>query len=258
MVALLGVAVLALGVWASRPLSAPPEVRFDITTPEVAEPFFLPSVALSADGRQILFVADSDGQPHVWLRAINSVSARPLAGTGGAFFPFWSPDGRSIAFYADGFLKRLDLDGGLVRILAKAVVGIGGTWSRDGVILFVRNPASAIARVSAEGGPAVNATRLDTGQVGHTFPHFLPDGRHFLYYVAGAQDSRGIHVGQVDGSSSRRLLDADAGGVYTNGHLLFIRQTTVFAQQFDAERIELKGARFKSPTECTVRGACSR
>jgi eukaryotic-like serine/threonine-protein kinase len=244
-VTLLGVVVLVLGVRSSRRLPALPEVRFDITTPEVADPFFLPSVALSPDGRQILFVADSDGQPHVWLRAINSVSARPLAGTGGAVFPFWSPDGRSIAFYADGFLKRLDLDGGLVRILAKAVVGIGGTWSRDGVILFVRNPASAIARVSAEGGPAVNATRLDTGQVGHTFPHFLPDGRHFLYYVAGAQDSRGIHVGQVDGSSSRRLLDADAGGVYTNGHLLFIRQTNVFAQEFDAERLELKGSPFQ-------------
>ena len=244
-VALLGAAVLVLGVWSSRRLPAPPEVRFDIITPEVADPIFLPAVALSPDGRQILFVADSDGQPQVWLRAINSVSARPLAGTGGAFFPFWSPDGRSIAFYADGFLKRLDLDGGLVRILAKSVAGVGGTWSRDGVILFVRNPASAIARVSAEGGPAVNATRLDTGQVGHTFPHFLPDGRHFLYYVAGAQDSRGIHVGQIDGSSSRRLLDADAGGVYTNGHLLFIRQTNVFAQEFDAERIELKGSPFQ-------------
>ncbi|PYS32191.1 MAG: hypothetical protein DMG14_35180, partial [Acidobacteria bacterium] len=162
------------------------------------------TVALSPDGRQILFVADSDGQAHVWLRAIDSVAARPLAGTGGAVFPFWSPDGRSVAFYADGFLKRLDLDGGLVRTLAKATVGVGGTWSRDGVILFVRNPASAIVRVSAEGGSVVEVTRLDAGQVGHAFPHFLPDGRHFLYYVTGAPDSRGIHVGQLDGSPSRR------------------------------------------------------
>ncbi len=245
LVALLGVAALAWGVWSSRRLPAPPEVRFDIATPEVADPFLLPSVALSADGRQILFVADSDGQPHVWLRAIDSVSARPLAGTGGAAFPFWSPDGRSVAFYADGFLKRLDLDGGLVRTLAKATVGVGGTWSRDGVILFVRNPASAIVRVSAEGGPVVDATRLDAGQVGHSFPHFLPDGKHFLYYVAAAPDSRGIHVGQLDGSSSRRLVDADAGGVYTNGHLLFIRQTNVYAQAFDAERLELRGNPFQ-------------
>ena len=148
-VLLLGAAVLALGVWSSRPVPPPPEVRFDITTPEAADPFLLPSVALSRDGRQILFVADSDGQPHVWLRAVNSVTARPLAGTGGAHYPFWSPDGHSVAFYADGFLKRLDLDGGLVRTLAKVVVGIGGSWSEDGVILFVRNPASAITRISA-------------------------------------------------------------------------------------------------------------
>ncbi len=244
-VLLLGAAVLALGVRSSRPVPAPPEVRFDITTPEAADPFLLPSVALSRDGRQILFIADSDGQPHVWLRAINSVTARPLAGTGGAHYPFWSPDGRSVAFYADGFLKRLDLDGGLVRTLAKVVVGIGGSWSEDGVILFVRNPASAITRVSADGGPAVDVTRLDAGQVGHSFPHFLPDGEHFLYYVAAAPDSRGIHVGQLDGSSSRRLVDADAGGVYTNGHLLFIRQTNVFAQALDAERLELRGSAFQ-------------
>ncbi len=244
-VLLLGAAVLALGVWSSRPVPAPPEVRFDIATPEAADPFLLPSVALSRDGRQILFIADSDGQPHVWLRAINSVTARPLAGTGGAQYPFWSPDGHSVAFYADGFLKRLDLDGGLVRTLAKVVVGIGGSWSEDGVILLVRNPASAIARVSADGGPAVDVTRLEAGQVGHSFPHFLPDGKHFLYYVAAAPDSRGIHVGQLDGSSSRRLVDADAGGVYTNGHLLFIRQTNVFAQALDAERLELRGSAFQ-------------
>ena len=244
-VALLGVVMVGLGVWSRRPVPAPPEVRFDITTPEVAGPVFLSSVALSADARQLLFVADSDGQPHVWLRSIDSVAARPLAGTGGAMFPFWSPDGRSLAFYADGFLKRLDLDGGLVRTLAKATVGVGGTWNRDGVILFGRNPASAIVQVSAEGGPTVDVTRLDAGQVGHAFPHFLPDGRHFLYYVTAAADSRGIHVGQLDGSASRRLVDADGGGVYTNGHLLFIREANVLAQAFDAERLALRGSPFQ-------------
>ena len=243
-VAFLSLVLLALGVWSSRRLVAPPEVRFDITTPEVPDPLSLSSVALSPDGRQILFVADSEGQPHVWFRAINTVSARPLAGTGGAAFPFWSPDGHSIAFYADGLLKRLDLDGGLVRTLARATVPVGGTWNRDGTILFALNPASPILRVSAEGGPTVDVTRLDSGQVGHTFPYFLPDGQHFLYYVAGAPDSRGIHVGRLDGSS-QRLVDADGGGVYTNGHLLFIRHANVFAQAFGADRLELKGSPFQ-------------
>ena len=133
----------------------------------------------------------------------------------------------------------------------KRPVGFGGTWSRDGVILFVRNPASAIARVSAEGGPAVDVTtRLDAGQVGHAFPHFLPDGKHFLYY-----HDRWPGLARNPRRAARWLVVAPpasmpmAGGVYTNGHVLFIRQSNVLAQPFDAERLELKGnGHFKSPT----------
>jgi Tol biopolymer transport system component len=241
-VAVLALAAAGLYVWATRPVPVPAEVRFDIATPDLAVPPSLTSVSISADGRQILFVADVDGQPHVWIRDIDSVVARPLAGTGGAYNPFWAPDGRSIAFYADGFLKRLDLDGGLVRTLGKALIGVGGSWSRDGVILFVRNPASAIVRVSAEGGESTPATRLEPGHIGHSYPHFLPGGQHFLYYVAAGPDARGIHVGSVDGSTSRRLLDTDGAGVFTKGHLLFVRQRSVFAQAFDTQRLVLEGS----------------
>ena len=123
-----------------------------------------------------------------------------------------------------------------MRTLARATVGVGGTWNRDGVILFVSNPATVIDRVSAEAGATAPVTRLDAGHVGHAFPHFLPDGRHFLFYVTGPPDVRGIHVGQLEGGPSRRLLDADAGGVYANGHLLFIRQTNVLAQRWSCRR----------------------
>jgi Tol biopolymer transport system component len=202
-------------------------------------------VAVSADDRQVLFVANYEGQPHVWSREVDQVSARPLPGTGGATFPFWSPDSRSVAFHADGYLKRLDLDGGLVRILANATVGLGGSWNRDGVILFVRNPASAIARVSADGGDVTEVTQVEAGQVGHAFPHFLPDGTHFLFYVTAGPESRGVHLGQLGEAPSRRLLDADGGGVYANGHVLFVRQDGVYAQAFDAERLELAGRPFQ-------------
>jgi Tol biopolymer transport system component len=245
-VAVLGLLAAAIGAWAIRPVPARPEERFDIVTPAAPDQLFLASVALSPDRRTLLFVAESDGQPFLWFRALDSVVARPLPGTGGAFHPFWSPDSRSIGFFsAEGQLKRLDLDGGLVRTLTKATVGVGGDWNRDGVILFAPSPASPISRISANGGPPVALTRLGQGQAAHAFPHFLPDGRSFLYYVTAGPDTRGIYLGHLDGAPPRRLLDADAGATYTNGHLLFIRQTRVFAQAFDADRLELNGSPFQ-------------
>ena len=125
---------------------------------------------------------------------------------------------------------------------------MGGTWNRDGLILFPTSPAAPISRVAAEGGPISSVTMVSAGQVGHAFPQFLPDGRHFLYYAAGAPDARGVYVGQTDGSPSRRLIDADAGSAYTSGHILFIRRGTVYAQGFDAERLELAGSPFEVAT----------
>ena len=244
-VAILSLFVVTLVVRNRRPVSAPAEVRFDTITPAVSDPFDLSSLAVSADGRQLLFVANADGQPHVWLHALDSSTSRPLRGTGGASFPFWSPDSRSIAFYADGVLKRLDLDGGLVRTLTKATAGAGGTWNTSGVILFVANPASPISRLSADGGTAADVTRLERGQAGHSFPHFLPDGQHFVYYVTANPESRGIYLGQLDGSPSRKVLDADPAAVYASGHLLYVRSAAVFAQAFDINRLELTGSPFQ-------------
>jgi eukaryotic-like serine/threonine-protein kinase len=224
--------------------TAPAETRFDVATPG-SDPLDLTAVAVSADGRQLLFVANSEGQPTTWLRSLDSVAARPLAGTGGSSYPFWSPDGRSIGFFANGGLHRLDLDGGLVRELTKATFGVGGTWNRDGVILFSHNPASGIWRVNADGRGLSEVTRLEPGHGGHSFAHFLPDGKHFIYYVAAATSVRGIYIGALDGSASKRLLDADSSAVYNNGHLLFFRQATLLAQPFDVEALELKATPFQ-------------
>ena len=243
-VAVLLLVTVALAAWATRAMPAPAEVRFNIDTPGVSDPLDLASLAVSPDGLNVAFVAAVDGQPHVWVRSLDSVVSRPLTGTAGASLPFWSPDSGSVAFYADGSLKRIDLAGGLVRVLGKALFGFGGAWNRDGAILMVQSPASPILRTSADGTTPVEITRLDGKQMGHAQPHFLPDERHFLYFVQGTPDVRGAYVGQLDEPGTRRLFDADSAGVYISGHLPFVRRATLFAQPFNLSRLEPAGEPF--------------
>jgi Tol biopolymer transport system component len=193
-----------------------------------------------------VFEAASDGS-RLWLRTLSSTTARPLPGTEGATYPFWSPDGRSVGFFADGKLKRTDIDGGYVQTLAAATTGRGGTWNSGGVILFApSNNNRPIYRIPAGGGEPVAVTKLDPPrQAGHNSPQFLADGNHFLFYVSGQVS--GIYLGQLDKSESRRLFDVDSntGAVYArSGQLLFIRQGTLFAQNFDLKRFIMSGDAF--------------
>jgi len=166
-----------------------------------------------------------------------------LAGTDGGIHPFWSPDSRSIGFFADGKLKRIDIDGGTVHRLASAINGRSGAWNRDGTILFAPSGVSSLFSISASGGEPAAVTRLEPPQQGsHGFPQFLPDGGHFLYSVQGNSDIRGVYIGQLGGSEARHLLDADTSAVYvSSGQLLFVRQGTLFAQNFDPVQMELSG-----------------
>jgi len=215
-----------------------PEMRVEITTPPTTDQV---SLALSPDGQKLAFVASSDGRPKLWLRSLATGSAQPLEGTDGASFPFWSPDSRSIGFFADGGLNRIDMDGGSRRRLASVPVAAGGTWSRDGVILFPTVPDSPIFRVPAGGGKAELVPGAQPGQPGHRFPQFLPDGRHFLYYVVeGAAGS--VYIGTLDGLERQRLLDADAAAVFVPpARVLFVRAGMLFAQRFDPGRQQLEG-----------------
>ena len=214
-----------------------PEMRVEITTPPTTDPV---SLALSPDGMKLVFVASSDGRPLLWLRSLVSGEARPLQGTDGASFPFWSPDSRSVAFFTDERIKRLDLDGGSPRNLALAPVGAGGTWGADGTILFPQVPDSPLFRVSADGGLALPLPVVETERgPGHRFPQLLPDGRRFLYYVA---ESRAVYAGAIDRPERQRLFDADAAAVFVPpGEVLFIRAGTLFAQRFDPVGLELLG-----------------
>ena len=218
-------------------------MRVDIATAPTTDPV---SLAISPDGQKLVFVAISDGRSRLWLRSLSSGAARPLEGTDRASFPFWSPDSRSVAFFADGSLQRIDIDGGSIAVLADAVLGRGGAWNRDGDVLFAAGPAGPILRISDAGGEPASVTRVETpAQVGHAFPQFLPDGRHFLYYVLGSPEASGVYIGELGGSETKRLLPADAAAVYApSGHLLFIRRSTLYAQDFDAVQQELTGNPF--------------
>jgi serine/threonine protein kinase/Tol biopolymer transport system component len=238
--AIITLVVLLAAAWMFRPVGAVPEMRLDITTAPTAEPL---SMAISPDGRRIVFVATADdGRSRLWLRPLNSV-AQPLLSTDGASYPFWSPDGRSIGFFSDGRLKRLDLEGGSVQTLAAAWPN-GGTWSPDGTILFAPTPAGPLVRIPAAGGDAVPLTKIDVRSASSSlrFPRFLPDGRRFLFYTQGSQETQGIYLGSLDSESTRRLTAADTNGDYLpSGWLLFIRRGALVARRFDPSTGNLSG-----------------
>ena len=174
-------------------------MRVEITTPATDAPL---QFALSPDGRSLVFVASGDGPSRLWLRPLDQTEARPLAGTEGATQPFWSPDGRSIGFFAATALSRLDIAGGAPQVLA-TVAGNrdGGSWNADGTILYTPAVTSPLWRIAAAGGEPTAVTQLEPpGQTAHRYPHFLPDGRHLSVLRAG--DAR--HRGDLPGVARRR------------------------------------------------------
>jgi Tol biopolymer transport system component len=239
--AVAGLAAVAMLVPTLRHLreTPPPETRLEISTPATDQPQMF---ALSPDGRQIVFVASGDGESRLWLRSLGATTAQPLPGTDGATHPFWSPDSRSIGFFAGDALRRFDLGSGAPQTLAPVVNGRGGTWSADGDIVFApTSGADPLMRVGASGGAAVAATTLGPQQLYHRFPQFLPDGRRFLFYVAGTPATAGIYLGALDGDAPTRLTAADSAGVYLPGWLLWVRTGTLVAQRLDLANAVLTG-----------------
>jgi len=250
------VVAAVLGAWALRQGPLPPQLSLEINTPPTRDA----SVAISPDGLKVVFGASAGGQSQLWLRSLDSPVARPLPGTERGFRPFWSPDNRSIGFLADNRLKRLDIDGGSVRTLASGIpVPLGGTWNADGTILFGNNPGGPIFRVSDTGGETTAITRVETPQQrGHQYPQFLPDGRHFLFFVTGSPEARGVYVGRLDGSDTKRLFDSDVPAVYAGrGHLLLVREGKLLVQEFDPDRLELRGDPYAIADQVTEHTALS-
>ena len=233
---------------------APAEIRFNLLYPRGVTADFA-QLAISPDGQQIVVSPSfgAQGPSPLWLRPLASTSGQLLTGTEAAGFPFWSPDGRSIGYFADQKLKRLDLNSQAVQILADAPNARGGAWQTDDTILFAPNPVGPLFRVPATGGQATAATRLETGQTDHRAPFILPGGTHFIYYARGAPQVRGVHVSRLDGTETKRLLDADGAAVYASaGYLLFARQGELMAQSFDATRLALNGEPFRVADSVSV------
>lgn len=167
--------------------------------------------ALSPDGRRLAFVAsDTAGRPMLWVRPLDVLVAQPLLGTEGAAFPFWSPDSRFVGFLAQGKLKKIEVAGGPAVTLCDAAFGATGAWSKDDVILFTPSGESPLYRVSASGGTPSPVTTLDasSGDSQHIYPFFLPDSRHFLYFVRGSKsggvtDPCGVYVASLDPGEPR-------------------------------------------------------
>jgi serine/threonine protein kinase/Tol biopolymer transport system component len=216
-----------------------PLTRLEVLTPPTADPV---SFALSPDGRELVFVAQGEEGSQLWRRPLAQDTAEPIPGTTGAAFPFWAPDGHAIAFFADAKLKRLDLDGSTPRALAEAPSARGGTWSRDGIILFAPTISGGLMGVAAAGGVPTAVTKRAAGEGSHRFPFFLRDGQHFLYFVAQSRaELQGVYLGSLDGSSSR-LAAADLAAQYVPGFVLIVQQGVLVALAFDDARGTLVGS----------------
>jgi Tol biopolymer transport system component len=248
----MGVAVAAILLSAALALrllrtpSAPGQIaRFEIVPPPGGLDFGQP---LSPDGRTVAFITRSEARSQLWVRPLDSASARPLPGTDHATRNFWSPDGQHIGFFAEGNLKRIGINGGQMQLIANGPFR-DGAWNADGVVLVGGQQGRALLRVSERGGQPVAETVLDPSlkEISHDYPEFLPDGRHYVYLArtAGRSEDWVTYVGAL-GSRERRPLP----GIHTatkyspTGHLLFLRGTLLMAQAFDRDRLELSGEAF--------------
>ncbi len=230
-------------------------IRSAILPPENANFTALNQFAVSPDGLRFAFVARrAGGETVLWVRPLDALTAQPLAGTDGISSfspPFWSPDSRFIGFFAQGKLKKIDAAGGPPQTLCDAPNGRGGTWNRDGTIVFAPNNLGPVHRVSAAGGASTAVTKLEEShrQTTHRWPYFLPDGHHFIYRIgatssAARNENNGVYLSSLESQEQRLILRTDTSAAYVAGHLVFAREGTLMAQPFDEKSFQLTGDAF--------------
>jgi Tol biopolymer transport system component len=204
-----------------------------------------PQIAISPDGHWIAYVAAERHKPsQIWLRPLDNRETKPLDGTVGAQFPFWSPDSRYLAFFAEGKLKKIAIAGGSAQVLADAPAGRGGTWSSENVILYSPRPNSLVNRIAATGGTptTVGSPFANSDIIGDNWPVFLPDRRHFLVYQRSSNPAeQGVYVESLDDGQKTRVLAEGSLAQYASGHLLFVRDGSLFARPFDERKLQTFG-----------------
>jgi Tol biopolymer transport system component len=246
-------------------ITLPPRVQLSSMDPA--------SFAISPDGTRIAFVgSEGDAPSVVWVRRLDGLIAQPIAGTEGAMHPFWSPDSKSVGFVARpadvlsgvrGQLKKVDLAGGQPVGLASVTFTAGATWNADNVILFTPAGNGPLYRVPAAGGTATAATTLNAakGEVQHSFPQFLPDGKHFLFSTVGSttggvSEVRSVYVGVLDSQETPRMvLERGASARYSDGHVIFVRDGSLMAQPFDLASNAVRGEAFPVVERILTSGA---
>jgi dipeptidyl aminopeptidase/acylaminoacyl peptidase len=179
----------------------------------------------------------------LWTRSLQSTAAEKVLGTEGAANPFWSADSQAIGFFAKGKLMKVDPSHGLSQALSDVADQRGGAWNKTGVILFAPDPYDGLFRINNTGGvpSKVTVTDASMAEVTHRFPYFLPDGKHFLFFVKSQKGEGGVYIGSLDSQQKSFLLNSDRSAVYSSGYLLFQRANTLFAQPFDVNKLKLSG-----------------
>jgi len=225
-------------------IAAPEHMLFQLTGDFGGPP------AISPDGRSLVFAAvDPLGKRLLWIRHLEEITPEPLTGSEDATFPFWSPDGRSVGFFANGKLKRLDLDGGSALTLCDAAGGRGGSWSAQNVIVFAPGVRGGLQQVSASGGSPIEITSTDgTPFTSHRWPQILPDGQHFIYLAAetpkpGDPDRSGIFIGTLNSQHPpQQVMRSRSQAAFASGQLFFLRDRTLWAQPFRPDSGRFDGA----------------
>ena len=236
---LAGITSLAIAYfWRAEPNAR--AVRLALTTPEKTT---LPAhVTISPDGLHVAFTAsNADGKRELWVRALDADQAQPLSGTEGAYSPFWSPDSRSIGYFANGKLFRVEAARGRPQSLCDIREGGGGAWSSEGVILF--GDPQGLHRVSAQGGTPELMTKVEAKEEAHRWPYFLPGGRHFIF-LADAQttENHKVRIGSLDSPETQILFSAVTRIAYAApGYLIYVNQGTLVAHPFDVKSLKLTG-----------------